>query len=408
MRVLAVFLVVFAVLHGRHSAFIGIDMLPDIPVSPEFIMTFSLLEAVVRELFSDLDARPGTVSVESSTEKQSEESGLLVFNATTTATTEKPEVRVVPASAVENLHNVNQNRQHRMDLLFTFLKELDGRKCVSRLVCESAADAQRLGRVGNSTVQFFNSNLALKTGRGSVFLAAAETGRSRGLAGCAQEFADCTADLRHLLTVAGLIALLSLEKNRRHHFASPWRPRCRQRHPSAAEERTSRTATPGCFDAGRGLGCVRFGVVADGVGGDRTAARFSSASRQEPRSLRSLQTRPAREPARAARFSRNRIRWPKQARGGNDKTLPFEQFRFGNQQVTSEASKEEDPFCRRVDGSSLLCLRLWVRRCNNRSSSSTHQASSILWLEPECTREEEEAGAEISEFLRVDEAQAGK
>ncbi|KAH7955595.1 hypothetical protein HPB52_001691 [Rhipicephalus sanguineus] len=100
---------------------------------------------------------------------------------------------------------VDEEQKHQTELLFTFLKGIDDRRCVSRMVCESFADAIRLGKVGKATKNFFSTKVGVDTGAASVFVAAAKTGRSRGLAGCAQAFPGCTANLPHILTAAGLM-----------------------------------------------------------------------------------------------------------------------------------------------------------------------------------------------------------
>ncbi|KAH9381794.1 hypothetical protein HPB48_009798 [Haemaphysalis longicornis] len=94
---------------------------------------------------------------------------------------------------------------HQTDVLFLLLKEVDDNGCVSRLVCESAADALRFGKLGNATMHFFDGNTGVKTGPGSVFVAAAEAGRTQGVQGCATLFPKCTADLPHILSLAGLM-----------------------------------------------------------------------------------------------------------------------------------------------------------------------------------------------------------
>ncbi|KAL3195540.1 hypothetical protein MRX96_045593 [Rhipicephalus microplus] len=212
MKLSAVCLVAIAVLSCTHGMFVGNMLLPfgSIMSSSGILgfkisMAASLISLVTQAIMSgDYEFRAGTAASESSTGKLSGRPGLLLPNMTTTATTEQPVVRS-PISVLQDILGGDQEQQHQMDLLFMFLKQMDDRRCVSRLVCESAADALRLGRVGNATVHFFNSNVALKTGPASVFVAAADTGRSRGVTGCAQEYADCTADIRRVLSVAGLM-----------------------------------------------------------------------------------------------------------------------------------------------------------------------------------------------------------
>ncbi|KAL1475985.1 hypothetical protein MTO96_036872 [Rhipicephalus appendiculatus] len=212
MKVSAVCVVVIAALSCTHGMFVGNMFLPfgSLMTSSGILgfkisMAASLISLVSQGILSgDFDSRAGTVALESSTGKVSGRPCRLFPNTMTTATTEQPDARA-PIPSLQNALSVDPDQQHQMDLLFTFLKQMDDRRCVSRLVCESAADALRLGRVGNATVHFFNSNVALKTGPASVFVAAADTGRSRGVAGCAQEFADCTADLRRVLWIAGLM-----------------------------------------------------------------------------------------------------------------------------------------------------------------------------------------------------------
>ncbi|KAL1482349.1 hypothetical protein MTO96_033857 [Rhipicephalus appendiculatus] len=108
-------------------------------------------------------------------------------------------------SAGGNAFCVDEKQKHEIDVLFAFLKGIDDRGCVSRMVCESAADAVRLGKVGKATNNFFNTNVGVDTEAVSVFVTAAKAGRSRGLAGCAQAFPECTANLPDILTAAGLM-----------------------------------------------------------------------------------------------------------------------------------------------------------------------------------------------------------
>ncbi|KAL3195539.1 hypothetical protein MRX96_045592 [Rhipicephalus microplus] len=98
-----------------------------------------------------------------------------------------------------------QEEQQVMSQLLLLLDRMNAERCMSRLACESAANAQRLGRVGNATAHLFNSTEALKTGAKWGFDAAADTGRSRGISGCDQEYADCPADLHRVLSSAELI-----------------------------------------------------------------------------------------------------------------------------------------------------------------------------------------------------------
>ncbi|XP_075739965.1 uncharacterized protein LOC142785377 [Rhipicephalus microplus] len=96
-----------------------------------------------------------------------------------------------------------QNEQ--IAVLFAFLKELNDRGCVSRIVCESTAGTTRFGMLGNVTKDFFDTNAGVTTGAVSAFVAAARTGRSEGIAGCAKAFRECTADLPHVLRSVDLM-----------------------------------------------------------------------------------------------------------------------------------------------------------------------------------------------------------
>ncbi|KAH7955261.1 hypothetical protein HPB51_028138 [Rhipicephalus microplus] len=94
--------------------------------------------------------------------------GFTGHDVTTTTTTEKTEIKV-PISALQNVLNMNEEQKLQIDLLFAFLKEIDDRGCVSRMVCESAADALRLGKVGTATKYFFDTNAGVGTKAVSVF-----------------------------------------------------------------------------------------------------------------------------------------------------------------------------------------------------------------------------------------------
>ncbi|KAL3195543.1 hypothetical protein MRX96_045596 [Rhipicephalus microplus] len=213
MKLSAVCLVAIAELSCTHGMFLGNMFLPFGSImTPSGILRFkismatSLISLITDGVMSDdYDFRAGTAASESSTGKPSGLPGLLFPKMTTTVTTEQP-VMVGLNSELEDIFLCDHwKQQHQMDLLFMFLKQLDDRRCLSRLVCEINAGTVRLGRVGNATVHFFKNSGALKTGPASVFLAAADTGRSRGVAGCAQEFADCTANLERVLSFAALI-----------------------------------------------------------------------------------------------------------------------------------------------------------------------------------------------------------
>ncbi|XP_037512202.1 uncharacterized protein LOC119388915 [Rhipicephalus sanguineus] len=162
----------------------------------------SLLSMLGKGFTGTFNLRAGTAFADSSSEELNGRSGLLGYDMTTT--TERTEIKV-PISALQDVLNVDEEQKHQTDLLFTFLKGIDDRGCVSRMVCESVADAIRLGKVGNATKNFFDTNVGVETGDVSVFVAAAKTGRSRGLAGCAQAFPECTANLPHILTAARLM-----------------------------------------------------------------------------------------------------------------------------------------------------------------------------------------------------------
>nr|XP_050029093.1 uncharacterized protein LOC126525075 [Dermacentor andersoni] len=211
MKTSAIFLVVVVAMHGVDSAFVGSLLLPFSSITSAIgILRFKIsvagavLSMLGQAFNGNSDARTGTNVAESFSREESERRGLVDIGIRTT-TTEQPQARVSPISALQDILNVDEKPKPQTDLLFTFLKDLDDQGCVSRMVCESAADALRLGKVGNATVQFFNTNVGLRTGPASVFVAAAEVGRSRGLAGCAQAFPDCTANLPDTLSVAGLM-----------------------------------------------------------------------------------------------------------------------------------------------------------------------------------------------------------
>ncbi|KAH7959810.1 hypothetical protein HPB49_013971 [Dermacentor silvarum] len=212
MKTSAIFLVVVAALHGVDSAFVGSLLLPFGGITStigvirfKISVAAAVLSMLGQGFNGDADVRTGANVVGSLSREESERRGLLDLVMTTTTTTEQPQVRVSPIPALQDILNVDQKPKPQTDLLFTFLKDLDDQGCVSRMVCESAADAQRLGKVGKATVHFFNNNVVLKTGPASVFVAAAEIGRSRGLAGCAQAFPDCTANLPDIISVSGLM-----------------------------------------------------------------------------------------------------------------------------------------------------------------------------------------------------------
>ncbi|XP_050029093.2 uncharacterized protein [Dermacentor andersoni] len=212
MKTSAIFLVVVVAMHGVDSAFVGSLLLPFSSITSAIgILRFKIsvagavLSMLGQAFNGNSDARTGTNVADSFSREESERRGLVDIGVRTTTTTEQPQARVSPISALQDILNVDEKPKPQTDLLFTFLKDLDDQGCVSRMVCESAADALRLGKVGNATVNFFNTNVGLRTGPASVFVAAAEVGRSRGLAGCAQAFPDCTANLPDTLSVAGLM-----------------------------------------------------------------------------------------------------------------------------------------------------------------------------------------------------------
>ncbi|KAH6931996.1 hypothetical protein HPB50_002430 [Hyalomma asiaticum] len=198
------------VLLGVQSTFVGSLLLPfgAIASTASGILGFkisvaaSMLSMFTRGFTGTFNFRAGTIIDDPSSEEPDGRSGALVPDVVTT-TTEKTEIKV-PISALQGILNMNEEQTQKTELLFSFLKSINDHKCVSRLICESAADASRLGKVGKATNHFFNTNVAVKTGAVSVFVAAAKTGRSRGLAGCARAFPECTADIPHILTVAGL------------------------------------------------------------------------------------------------------------------------------------------------------------------------------------------------------------
>ncbi|KAL3201003.1 hypothetical protein MRX96_012839 [Rhipicephalus microplus] len=167
-------------------------------------MAGSLLSMLSQGFTGTFNLRAGTDFTESPFQELERRRGLPGHDVTTTTTTEKTEIKV-PISALQNVLNMNEEQKLQIDLLFAFLKEIDDRGCVSRMVCESAADALRLGKVGTATKYFFDTNAGVGTKAVSVFVAAAKTGQSRGLAGCAQTFPECTANLPHVLTAAGLM-----------------------------------------------------------------------------------------------------------------------------------------------------------------------------------------------------------
>ncbi|KAH7960239.1 hypothetical protein HPB49_018099 [Dermacentor silvarum] len=197
-----------------HCVFVGSLLLPlgSIASTANGILGFkislaaSALSMLTKGFKGTFNLRAGTDIADSPSDELNGRSGLLVPDMTTTTstTTEQTEVRV-PISVLQDIFKLNHDQRHQTDLLFTFLKEMDDRGCVSRMVCESATDAMRLGQVGNATAHFFETNVAVNTGPASFFLSAAKTGRSKGLAGCAQAFPECTADLPHILTAAGLM-----------------------------------------------------------------------------------------------------------------------------------------------------------------------------------------------------------
>ncbi|KAL1447490.1 hypothetical protein MTO96_028572 [Rhipicephalus appendiculatus] len=156
----------------------------------------SLLPMLAPGFTGIFNSRAGTAFADSPSEDLNGKSGLPFPDMVTT--TEKTEI-TVPTSALDNVINFDELRKHQMDLLFALLRELDDRGCVSRIVCESAAGATRFGKLGNVTKNFFNTNVGVAAGPVSVFVAAAETGRSQGVAGCAQAFQECTADLPYIL-----------------------------------------------------------------------------------------------------------------------------------------------------------------------------------------------------------------
>ncbi|XP_075539525.1 uncharacterized protein LOC142574289 [Dermacentor variabilis] len=203
-------LLFIAALHGVLGVFVSSLLLPlgGIASTANGILGFkismaaSALSMLSKGFKGTFNLRAGTDIADSPSDELSGRSALMVPGMTTT-TTEQTVVRV-PISVLQDIFKLNNEQQQQANLLFAFLKEMDDRGCVSRMVCESAADALRLGQVGNATAHLFNTDVAVLAGPASVFVSAAKTGRSRGLAGCARAFPECTADLPHILGVAGL------------------------------------------------------------------------------------------------------------------------------------------------------------------------------------------------------------
>ncbi|KAK8778534.1 hypothetical protein V5799_020125 [Amblyomma americanum] len=218
MKFLAVCLLLGAALHVAQSMFLG-SLLLALPFGPivatngilgfKVAMGAALLSALGRRGLGGhygfhVRAGSGIGDDQRPAGQLGERRGLLL-PAPSVMTTEQPEPTVhMPISALRDLLRV-ERPHHEMDVMFTFLKEIDDHDCVSRMVCESAADALRLGKVGNATVHFFADNTGLKTGPGAVFVSAAQTGRAQGLHGCATAFPKCAADLPHILSMAGLM-----------------------------------------------------------------------------------------------------------------------------------------------------------------------------------------------------------
>ncbi|KAH7956158.1 hypothetical protein HPB52_006590 [Rhipicephalus sanguineus] len=210
MKTSAVCVVVIAALRCVHGMFVGNMFLPfgSIMTSSGILgfkisMAASLISLVSQGILSgDFETRAGTVIAESSTGKLSGWPGLLVPNTTTSATTAQPDERA-PISALQDILSVEPEQQHQMDLLFTFLKQMDDRRCLSRLVCESAAERTAPGQSGQRDRALLQQQRgAQDRSRGRCSLPPQTPGRSRGAAGCAQEFAECTADLRRVLSTA--------------------------------------------------------------------------------------------------------------------------------------------------------------------------------------------------------------
>ncbi|KAL3201040.1 hypothetical protein MRX96_012873 [Rhipicephalus microplus] len=164
-------------------------------------MAASLLSMLSKGFTGTFNLRAGTDFDDSPSDEHTGRSGPFIIDATTT--TEKTEIEG-PNSSLQNALNVDEEK-HETDLMFAFLKGIDDHECVSRMVCESAADALRLGKVGKATKHFFDTHVGVGTGAVSVFITAAKTGHSRGLAGCAQAFPECTADIPNVLTAAGMM-----------------------------------------------------------------------------------------------------------------------------------------------------------------------------------------------------------
>ncbi|KAL1484946.1 hypothetical protein MTO96_032272 [Rhipicephalus appendiculatus] len=205
-------LLFIAALLVAQSAFVGSLFLPfgGIASAANSLIGFkistaaSLLSMLTQGFTGTVNLRAGTAFTDSPFEELNGRSGLLGHDITMTTTTERTEIKV-PISELQNVLNVDEDQKYQIELMFAFLKGIDDRGCVSRMVCESAADAIRLGKVGKATKNFFNTNVGVGTEAVSVFVAAAKTGQSRGLAGCAQAFPECTANIPHVLTAAGLM-----------------------------------------------------------------------------------------------------------------------------------------------------------------------------------------------------------
>lgn len=122
----------------------------------------------------------------------------------------------VPVATLQKILDVQKTVQKRdspnylsssdpLDNVFNFLKEVDDDGCVSRLVCENSADANRFGKLGEAVVRYFGKQAPVPGGPGATLFAAATTGRLQGMKGCATTFSNCTADLPKIVGMAGLL-----------------------------------------------------------------------------------------------------------------------------------------------------------------------------------------------------------
>uniref|UniRef100_A0A6M2D4H7 Putative conserved secreted protein ovary overexpressed n=1 Tax=Rhipicephalus microplus TaxID=6941 RepID=A0A6M2D4H7_RHIMP len=159
-------------------------------------MATSLLFMLTQSVTGTSNVQAGTAFVDAAFEHLGERSGRLFFDMM--KTTEKTGIDA-PLSPLHHVINFDDHRNEQIAVLFAFLKELNDRGCVSRIVCESTAGTTRFGMLGNVTKDFFDTNAGVTTGAVSGFVAAARTGRSEGIAGCAQAFRECTADLPYVL-----------------------------------------------------------------------------------------------------------------------------------------------------------------------------------------------------------------